>query len=160
MSCSCARHKCQIKWINTMLFCRTLPSFLSSSITMMLLLQRLSNIDCIVLVVTKILLFKRKWQMRVTECESSTNFSKAGVGRNRMQIGNAQGWSICIAQPVLLAKAGINECYPWWASPGLQAAIHCALYTTSWNLWNACEPQCLQTDFENKTLVTRDRCTR
>lgn len=55
--------------------------------------------------------------MRVTECESSTNFSEAGVGRDRMQIGNATGWSICILQPVLLANAGINEFYPR-VSPG------------------------------------------
>lgn len=50
--------------------------------------------------------------MRVTECESNTHFSKAGAGRDRMWIGNATGWSICILQPVLLAKAGINEFCP------------------------------------------------
>lgn len=27
------------------------------------------------------------------------------------------------------------------------------------NLWNACEPQCLQTDSENKMLLTKDLCT-
>lgn len=68
--------------------------------------------------------------MRVTECESSMYFSKAGGGRDRMQIGNATGWSICILQPVLLANADINEFYPR-ASLGLQAAIHCAQHTTS-----------------------------
>lgn len=50
--------------------------------------------------------------MRVTECESSTNFSKAGVGRDRMQIGNVTGRSICTLQAVLLANADINEYYP------------------------------------------------
>lgn len=49
--------------------------------------------------------------MRVTECESSTQFSQAGVGRDWMQLGNARGRSICILQPVL-ANAGINEFYP------------------------------------------------
>lgn len=50
--------------------------------------------------------------MRVTECESSTNFSKAGVDRDRMHIGNVAGWSICTLQAVRLANAGINEYYP------------------------------------------------
>ncbi len=50
--------------------------------------------------------------MRETECESSTNFSRAGVGRDRMQLGNARGRSICILQPALLANAGINEFCP------------------------------------------------
>lgn len=46
-----------------------------------------------------------------------------------------------------------------WACPGLQAAIHSSQYTTSWNLWNACEPHCLHTDSENKILLTKDYCT-
>lgn len=114
-SCSCAHHKCQIKQLNT-LFSSTWQSFS--------FLQSITSVTSIVLVARKILLFKRKWQMRVTECESSTNFSKAGVGRDRMQIGNVTGRSICTLQAVLLANAGINEYYPW-AALGLQAAIRC-----------------------------------
>lgn len=111
--CSCAYHKRPIKQ-RSILVCSTLtsPPFLlyylvanTCSYSRSVPVTSIST----VLIVIKILLFKRKWQTGVRECEGSFNFSKAGVCRDRMQLGNTRGWSICILQPVLLANAGINE---------------------------------------------------
>lgn len=76
-----------------------------------------------IFVAEKVLLFKMKWQMRETECESRAHSSKAGVGRDRMQRGNVTGRSICTLQAVLLANAAFNELYQR-AALGLQAATH------------------------------------
>ncbi len=104
LSCSCARNKCQIKS-----FCRTnLSSFsICHELSYIILLQHISSnsFSCYEAPST--------WQMRATECESSRSISKAGVGRDRMRIGNAIGRSICILQAVLLANAGTNEFCPW-----------------------------------------------
>lgn len=103
ISCSFASNKCQ-----AMFFSRAYVSFISFTVMHYLWRSRFRSISTTTaLVVTKILLFKRKWQMRVTECENSTNFSRAGVGRDRMQTGNATGLSICILQAVLLAKLAL-----------------------------------------------------
>lgn len=70
-----------------------------------------------------------------------------------LQDGPSVFCSLCSWQKLALMSSAP------WACPGLQAAIHSSQYTTSWNLWNVCEPHCLHTDSENKILLTKDYCT-
>lgn len=87
-------------------------------------LQSISSVTSLVL--TSILLFYRKWQLRATECESGSILANAGVGRDRMRTGNIPGRSICALQAVLHANASLCECYPrhtqFWGSRQLSTA--------------------------------------
>lgn len=66
--------------------------------------------------------------MREGENVQASISNKAGVGRDRMQLGNARGQSICILQPALLANVGINEFCPKRAcktlDSNLQHTVH------------------------------------
>lgn len=119
-----ARHKCPTKQLKIY---PPEPDYLSFPSLQSIILHDLTTAECHfrnnIFVAEKILLFKMKWQMRETECESRTNLAKAGVGRDRMQRGNVTGRSICTLQAVLLANAAFNELYQR-AALGLQAATH------------------------------------